>query len=339
MFTVRIEPYGREIHVRPGQNVLDAALAAGLNIPHSCKAGHCGSCRARLRAGEIHYPRGRPAGLMPAEAAQGRVLLCQAEPASDLIVEARLVARAAEVEIKRLPCRIAAKTLLAPDVLRVDLRLPAVESLEFRAGQYLDVLLDDDRRRSFSIASPPHDARTLELHVRRVASGDFTQRLFEELAVGALLRIEAPIGQFAYESGPEPLLLVAGGTGWAPLKSMLRTELETTAAGASARPVHLFWGARNAVDLYEDALLRDWVDAHPRLRYTAVLSEATVTAAPHQRLGWVHEVVLREYAELARCSAWVAGPPALIEAARTAFTAAGLPLAHLRFDSFDYAPR
>ncbi|MEZ5458364.1 MAG: FAD-binding oxidoreductase [Steroidobacteraceae bacterium] len=339
MFTVRIEPHARDIGVRPGQNVLDAALAAGLNIPHSCKAGHCGSCRARLRSGEIRYPRGRPAGLTAAEAAQGRVLLCQAEPETDLVVDARLVARVPDVEIKRLPCRIAAKTLLAPDVLRVDLRLPAVEPLAFRAGQYLDVLLDGDRRRSFSIASPPHDAALLELHVRRVDGGGFTQRLFDELDVGALLRIEAPIGQFAYERSEAPLLLVAGGTGFAPIKSILRTELETGAVGGGTRPVHLFWGARQPVDVYEDSLLRRWADAHPRLRYTAVLSEATTTDAAHQRLGWVHEVVLREYPAIADCDAWVAGPPALIDAARAAFTAAGLPAGRLRFDSFDYAPR
>jgi CDP-4-dehydro-6-deoxyglucose reductase len=179
----------------------------------------------------------------------------------------------------------------------------------------------------------------LELHVRRVAGGGFTQRLFEQLAVGALLRIEAPIGQFAYESGPEPLLLVAGGTGFAPIKSILRTELETTRADAAGRPIHLFWGARHPIDLYEDALLRDWVSAYPRLRYTAVLSEATATTAAHQRLGWVHEVVLAEYADLPRCDAWIAGPPALIEAARVALGKAGLAAERLRFDSFDYAPR
>jgi CDP-4-dehydro-6-deoxyglucose reductase len=339
MFTVRIEPHGREIRVRPEQNVLDAALAAGLNIPHSCKAGHCGSCRARLLAGEIHYPRGRPAGLTANEAARGRVLLCQALARSDLVVETRLVARAPEVEIKRMPCRVAARTLLAPDVLRIDLRLPAAEALEFRPGQYLDVLLDDDRRRSFSIASPPHDAGTLELHVRRVAGGGFTGRLFDELPVGSLLRIEAPIGQFAYEPGPAPLLLVAGGTGFAPIKSILRHELETQPAASAGRPVHLFWGARQAVDVYEDALVQRWAGEHPRLRFTAVLSEAGQAAAPHHRLGLVHECVLREYPDLAGCDAWVAGPPGLVEAVRREFIAAGLPEERLRFDSFDYAAR
>lgn len=339
MFKIRLEPHGREIHVRAEQSVLDAALAAGLNIPHSCKAGHCGSCRARLLAGEIHYPRGRPAGLTAGDAARARVLLCQSLPRSDLVVETRLVTRAPEIEIKRLPCRIAGKTLLAPDVLRVALRLPAVEPLEFRAGQYLDVLLDDDRRRSFSIASPPHDARTLELHVRRVAGGGFTNRLFDGLPVGSLLRIEAPIGQFAYEPAPAPLLLVAGGTGFAPIKSILRHELETRPTASAERPIHLFWGARRAIDVYEDALVQRWVRAHPRLRFTAVLSEALSVDAPHHRLGWVHECVLRVYPSLANCDAWVAGPPELVESARRDFSAAGLPAERLRFDSFDYAAR
>lgn len=339
MFTIRIEPHGREFRARADQNVLEAALGAGLNIPHSCKSGHCGSCRADLRQGEIEYPRGRPLGLTADEAARGRVLLCQAQARTDLVVQTRLVARAQDVEIKRLPCRIAAKRLLAPDVLRVDLRLPAIESFDFRPGQYLDVLLDDDRRRSFSIASPPHDATTLELHVRRVEGGGFTQQLFEALPVGALLRIEAPIGQFAYEPSPAPLLLVAGGTGFAPIKSLLRHELETAPAASAGRPIHLFWGARTAVDLYEDALLQQWQREHPRLAYTAVLSGAGATAVPHQRLGWVHEVVLREYGELARCDAWVAGPPALVEAVRATFPPAGVSADRLRFDSFDYAPR
>ncbi len=339
MFTVRIEPLGREIRAHPEQSVLEAALAAGLNIPHSCKSGHCGSCRARLLAGEIHYPRGRPLGLTAHDTARGRVLLCQARACADLVVETRLVARVPEVEIRRLPCRIEAKTLLAPDVLRVDLRLPAVEPLEFRPGQYLDVLLEDGRRRSFSIASPPHAARTLELHVRRTWGRGFTARLFDDVPVGALLRIEAPIGQFAYAPGPAPLLLVAGGTGFAPIKSILRHELETRPAASAARPIHLFWGARQAVDVYEEALVQRWVHEHPRLRFTAVLSAAERSAAPHRRLGWVHECVLREYAELRRCDAWIAGPPELIEAARRDFAAAGLPQERLRFDSFDYAAR
>ncbi len=175
--SVRVEPMGRTLQVQSAQPVLEAALRAGLNLPHSCKSGHCGSCRARLVNGAIHYPNGRPLGLSAAEEASGFVLLCQARADTDLVVEARQIANVADVEIKTLPCRIERLTHLAPDVMQVMLRLPAVEPLRFQPGQYLDVLLDD-RRRSFSIASPPHDSNLIELHVRRVPGGGFTERIF-----------------------------------------------------------------------------------------------------------------------------------------------------------------
>jgi CDP-4-dehydro-6-deoxyglucose reductase len=336
-FSVRIEPHGRRIVVAEDRAVLDAALAAGLNLPHSCKSGHCASCRARLRSGEIHYPNGRTAGLTAAEAAQGDILLCQARPRSDLVLDVRLVANASEVEIKTLPCRIAKLTRLAPDVMQVFLRLPAVESLRFQPGQYLDVLLDGGRRRSFSIANPPHDAELLELHVRRVPGGDFTEALFERLQSGALLRIEGPIGQFIYRANAAPALMIAGGTGFAPLKSMLRHVLESD----SAREIHFYWGARQPPDLYEESLVLDWARAHPQLKFTAVLSEASAGApvAAHHRQGWVLEAVLADHPSLDRFDVYTAGPPALVEAIRATFPARGVSEARLHFDSFDYAPR
>ena len=166
--SVRIEPHGRVLRVGAGTPILEAALAAGLNLPHSCKTGHCASCRARLLKGEVRYAGPRPLGVSAEEERQGYVLLCQARPRSDVTVEARFIASVAEVEIKTLPCRIARLLPLAPDVMQLWLRLPSVERLPFHAGQYLDVLLEGGRRRSFSIASPPHDSALLELHVRRV---------------------------------------------------------------------------------------------------------------------------------------------------------------------------
>ena len=157
-FDVRIDPYSRHIRVRAGQPVLEAALEAGLNLPHSCRSGHCGSCRAQLLAGEISYPNGRPLGLAESEESLGQILLCQARARSDLRIEARLIGRTGEVEVRTLPCRIEAMHRLADDVMQVLLRLPSVERLEFQPGQYLDVLLEGGRRRSFSIATPPHAA-------------------------------------------------------------------------------------------------------------------------------------------------------------------------------------
>jgi len=334
---VRIEPHGRTIPVAPGQSVLDAALAAGLNLPHSCKSGHCGSCRARLCEGEIEYPLGAPAGLSAEEMRSGFVLLCQARPQTDLRVEARLIANVADVEIKTLPCRIARITPLAPDVMQLYLRLPAVESLRFQAVQYLDVLLEGGRRRSFSIASPPHDSGQLELHVRKVSGGGFTQRLFTAPAVGALLQIEGPIGQFVYRNGSGPLLMIAGGTGFAPLKSMLRHVLEGGEID-SEREIHLYWGARGPQDVYEDALVLEWARRHRRLRFNVVLSQAERVSAAHHRLGWVHEAVLADHPDLKAFEIYAAGPPALVEAVRAIFPRHGARPERLYFDSFDYAP-
>lgn len=333
-YTVRIEPHGRLIRVQAARPVLEGALAAGLNLPHSCKSGHCGSCRARLRTGEIEYPNGRPAGITAQEAQAGNILLCQARALTDLVVEARLIASVEEVDIKTLPCRIARMRPLAPDVLQVFLRLPAVESLRFQPGQYLDVLLDGDRRRSFSMASPPHDNELVELHVRRVEGGGFTTRLFNETGAGSLLRIEGPLGQFVYRPGPAPLLMIAGGTGFAPLKSMLRHVLE----GGIDRRIHLYWGARQARDVYEENLVLDWTRRYPQLRFTAVLSEAAGINAAHHRLGWVHEAVLADHPGLEPFDVYAAGPPALIEAIRASFPGRGARLERLYFDSFDYAP-
>jgi CDP-4-dehydro-6-deoxyglucose reductase, E3 len=361
--SVRIEPHARTVRVSAAQPVLEAALAAGLNLPHSCKSGHCGSCRARLVAGEIRYPNGPPLGITAAEVAMGHVLLCQARARSDLIIEARLVAGVADVEIKTLPCRIARLRPLAPDVMQVMLRPPTVERLRFQAGQYLDVLLPGGRRRSFSIASPPHDSALLELHMRRVSGGGFTERLFggtagasagsrpgapspcdgppdgapgghTALAEGSLLHIEGPVGQFSYRDSAAPALMIAGGTGFAPLKSMLRHVLET----GIRRDIHLYWGARRAHDLYEAQRVIEWARRHPQLRFTAVLSEAPAVEAAHARTGLVHEAVLADHADLAAFEVYAAGPPAMIEAIRACFPRQGLRAERLYFDSFDYAP-
>jgi len=333
-YSVRIEPHGRTLRVSPDTPVLEAALSAGLNLPHSCKSGHCASCRAQLKQGEIRYPSGRPIGITEQEEREGKVLLCQARPTSDLVIEARLIARVSEVEIKTLPCRVARLVALAPDVMQVFLRLPAVESLPFQPGQYLDFLVEDGRRRSFSIASPPHDSDLIELHVRKVKGGGFTERLFGHVGTGALLRVEGPMGQFVYRAGSTPIVMIAGGTGFAPLKAMLRHILEK----GPMRDVHLYWGARQPIDVYEEALVLQWQREHPRLKFTVVLSEASSADAAHRRLGWVHEAVLQDYPRLDALDVYTAGPPALIEAIRASFPQRGLTADRLHFDSFDYAP-
>lgn len=323
---------GTAFSVAPGQSILEAALAAGLNLPHSCKGGSCGSCRARLIDGLIDYPHGRPLGLSDAESADGEILLCQARARTDLLVEARATRTAGDAAVKRLPCRIERVEQAAHDVVKLFLRLPAAEDFSFEPGQYLDVMLPGGRRRSFSIASPPHDARPLELHVRRVEGGEFTEKTFGDSVRNTLLTVEGPLGQFVYRSSQAPMLLIGGGTGLAPLNSMIRHVLENRLP----RELRLYWGVRGARDLYADAALRELAHRAGTLRYVPVLSEPE--PGWNGRTGLVHEAALNDSADLAACDVYAAGPPAMVAAVRRGIAARGLPETRLYFDSFDYAP-
>jgi CDP-4-dehydro-6-deoxyglucose reductase len=332
---IRLSKSNTAFSIAPNQSLLDAALAASLNLPHSCKGGNCGSCRARLLQGEIYYPNGPPLGLSEAEAAEGFVLMCQARARSDLWLETYEITAPDQALIKRLPARVERAVLLSHDVMGLYLRLPAAEAFPFEAGQYIDVMLPGGRRRSFSIASPPHDSRLLELHVRRVAGGEFSAPLFDAGARSALLNIEGPLGQFTYRPGGEPMLLVGGGTGLAPLLSILRHVAES----GIERDVTLYWGVRSERDLYADAMLEKLARtaaSAARLRYVPVLSEPS--PAWKGARGWVHEAVLEEIGDLEKYAVYAAGPPAMIEAVRREFGLRGVAPSRLFFDSFDYSP-
>jgi len=349
--------------VAPDQSLLDAALGASLNLPHSCKSGNCGSCRARLLQGEIHYPNGPPLGLSETEIADGFVLLCQARARSDLRIETYEITTPDQARIKRLPARIERALPLSHDVMGLSLRLPAAETFRFEAGQYIDIMLTGGRRRSFSIVSPPHDARLLELHVRRAAGGEFSDRLFDQDPRNALLTIEGPLGQFVYrprvatpgsvtpdvptpgtltpgtpKPGVAPMLLVGGGTGLAPLFSILRHVVEN----GIERDMTIYWGVRSERDLYAHAALEDLAQRCPadgrpaRLRYVPVLSEPS----PDWRgsRGLVHEAVMKDIDDLEEYDVYAAGPPAMIAAVRSEFGRRGVAADRLFFDSFDYAP-
>ena len=331
---VTLIPTGQAFAVEPGETILGAALRAGLNLPHSCKGGHCASCRARVLEGTVDYAGETPVGITPEEVRDGFVLLCQARALTDLRIETREVRPAPDVEVKSLPCRIERLDRLADDVMSVVLRLPAVEELHYRAGQYLDVMLSEGRRRSFSIASAPGDGRNLELHVRRASSSGFTAQLFESLRPGTLLRIEGPLGQFWLRAeSPRSPLMIGGGTGYAPLRAMLRQLVAT----GDRRPVTLYWGARDRDGLYEHAWLEDLARRRPGFSYRPVLSGDTA-AGTGFRHGLVHEAALAEHPDLSGFDVYASGPPAMIEAIRHDFTARGLPREQLFFDSFDYAP-
>jgi CDP-4-dehydro-6-deoxyglucose reductase len=333
---ITLVPTRQTFAAETGETVLDAALRAGLNLPHSCKGGHCGSCRARVLRGRFVYPRGRTAGLTEDEEAEGYALLCAAHASTDLEVETREIRPAPDVEVKSLPCRIERLTRIAGDVMSVALRLPAVEEFHFRPGQYLDVMLGGGRRRSFSIASAPSDGRELELHVRRASSTGFTGQVFDAMTAGTLLRIEGPLGQFWLRgASPRPPIMIGGGTGYAPLRAMLRQLI----ADGDRRTLALYWGSRTEADLYEHEWLRALERERPGFSYRPVLSEpAPQDSGWRGRTGLVHAAVLADHPDLSEFDVYASGPPAMIESIRADFAAHGLPREQLFFDSFDYAP-
>lgn len=329
---VRLVPSGHQLQVDDGETVLDAALRQHIGLPYGCRNGQCGSCAARLLSGQVGYPEGPPAGLEGLR--QDTCLTCQARPLTDLQLEVREAASAAEIEPRILPVRVDRIEHLAHDVIRLYLKLPETQRLQFLAGQYLDFLLADGKRRAFSIANAPHDDALIELHIRHVDGGKFTDWAFTQMREKAILRINAPLGTFTLdEVSDRPLLFVGGGTGFAPLKGQIEHAFHT----GVTRPMELYWGVRARRDLYLPDLPVNWQREHANFRFQPVLSEPD-SDWPGRR-GWVHDAVLADHPALSAFDVYMAGPPPMISAARDAFLAAGLPQGRLFYDSFDYGAK
>jgi CDP-4-dehydro-6-deoxyglucose reductase len=330
---VTLAASGKRFEVREGETVLEAAQRAGLALSYSCLAGVCGSCKATLLEGRCAYPRNPPAALSAAERAHDAVLLCQAVPETDLTIAAREVASVEDLPRRIVEARVLEKQPLAPDMIR--LRLQTTPRLRWLPGQYIDVLLEDGRRRAFSIALAPHLGPLLELHVRHIAGGGFTSFVFDELKPGGTLRIEGPLGTFVpREDSERPMILMAGGAGFAPIKALVEHFLHLS----TRRAIHLYWGARSAADLYLRELPEQWARQAERLDWQAVLSDPESAQDANLRAGLVHEAVLEDRPDLSGFDVYMSGPPAMIDAGRRAFVEAGLPEDRLYYDSFDYAP-
>lgn len=330
MFTVRIEPSGHSFSVARGETILDAALRHNVGLPYGCRNGRCGSCMATLVEGDVGYPDENIVALEGAAA--DACLVCQAIPASDLVLEVREVESAAEIEVRTLPCRVARIESLAHDVMRLWLKLPENQRLQFLAGQYLDFILPGGHRRAFSIANAPHDDDFIELHIRHVAGGEFTDQVFSGMREKTILRIEAPLGTFVLrEQSPRPILFMGGGTGFAPLKGMIEHALYV----GIERPMWLYWGVRARRDLYLPELPRQWGREHPDFHFVPVLSEPD--ADWEGRRGFVHEAVVQDHPDIGRFDIYMAGPPVMVEAGRVAFSAAGATMDHMFSDAFEYA--
>ena len=332
-YKVTILPSNHEYELAENETVLDGALRNGIMFPYSCRGGSCGTCFGKVLSGEIDFPDGLPLGLMASDRELGQALFCCATAKTDITIDVREVRSRDEIRVKTLPAQVKHLEKLAPDVMLVRLRLPASESLAFRAGQYIDFLLRNNKRRSFSIASAPVNDEFIELHIRLVEGGEFTEMVFNKFQIKSLVRIEAPLGEFYIrEASNRPIILIAGGTGFAPIKAMieqLKSEQDT-------RPIHLYWGARSLVDLYQRKLAESWVFAGG-FKFTPVLSQANEADRWQGRSGYVHEAVAADYPDLSGFDVYLAGPPQMIVAAQAQFLSQGLPREQLFSDSFEYS--
>jgi len=330
---VRVQPSDHEFTVKTGESVLDAALRQGVMLPYGCRNGTCGSCKGKVVTGQVIYESPTPA-LSGADQDAGLALFCQARPRGDLTIEARETT-VQDFQVKKLPARVAKKESLAPDVIRLFLKLPAAQRLQFLAGQYIDFLLPDGRHRSFSLANAPHDDEYIELHIRHVEKGEFTEYVFDYMKEKSMVRIEGPHGDFYLrEDSPRPMLFVAGGTGFAPIKGII----EHAFAAGETRPMHLYWGARAKVDLYLDSLPQQWLREYANFQYTTVLSAPAAEDHWQGHTGFVHEVMVTDYPDLSGYDVYAAGPPAMVRATRDACVANGLPPEQFFSDPFEFAP-
>jgi len=332
--TVRLEPSGHTFQVAPGETLLEAALRQNIGLPYGCRNGACGACKGILRSGELQYGDYQERALHEHEKAAGKALTCCTRPLTDVVFEVRELTGAKDLAIRTLPCRVEKVEKPAEDVAIISLKLPTGERLQFLAGQYIDILMRDGKRRSFSLANAPHDDAFLRLHVRKTPGGAFSKYVFEEMRERAILRFEGPLGTFYLrEDSDKPFIFVAGGTGFAPVKA----QIEHLFHKGDDRPMVLYWGARAKKDLYLPELPMKWQAEHPNFSYIPVLSDAVPEDGWNGRTGFVHQAVLDDFADLSGYQLYVCGGPAMVDAARKSFTETrGLSPDGFFSDSFTY---
>lgn len=327
---ITIHPSGHVFNAQEGETVLEAALREGYRLPYGCRNGACGSCKGKVIAGTVDHGKAQDSVLSASDRTLGAALFCQARPLSDLVIECREIGAVKDIPVKILPCRVQTLEKLAPDVMRIRLKLPAAERLQFLAGQYIDILLKDGTRRSLSLANPPHDDGLLELHMRNYG-GPFSSHVFSRMKEKDILRFEGPLGSFYLrEDSDKPVVLVAGGTGFAPIKAIIEHAIHH----GIKRPLTLYRGARQAADLYLNELPEGWQREHG-VTYVPVLSDVAPDASWSGRRGLVHRAVMEDLPDLSGFDVYACGAPAMIDAARRDFSAlCGLPESSFYADAF-----
>jgi CDP-4-dehydro-6-deoxyglucose reductase len=335
-FKVTLQPSGHSYSASAEETVLQAALDAGLSIPYGCRNGACGTCKSKVVSGQVAIGAVQEHALPAADMAAGFTLTCCAKPLSDITIEVREVVSQRDIPVRTMPCRVHELRKVAADVIIMRLKLPANERLQFIAGQYIEFLFQDGKRRAFSLANAPHQDDLLELHLRLIPGGSFTEYAFSAMKERDILRFEGPLGTFRlHEDSTKPMILLAGGTGFAPIKALIEHAIHNRIA----RPMKLYWGAKCRDGLYLPELPQQWVAAHPHIAYVPVLSEPAPGDAWTGRTGLVHQAVLEDIADLTRYQVYACGAPVMIEAAQRDFTTRGLPADEFYSDIFSYAAK
>ena len=336
--SIKLTPSNHSFTVEKDETILAAALRQGINLPYGCRSGNCGTCKSHLVEGNIHYNLDNLC-LIEEEKRNNIILLCQANADSDLVIEAQVIPDNEEVSIKKLPCRVNQKKMLCHDVISLRLKLPTMEKFNYYAGQYIDILLPDGRHRSFSIANAPHNTEELELHIRVVEGGEFTNSIVNDIEEKSILRIEGPHGQFyLHEESDRDIIFMAGGTGFAPIKGIIEYAIMHNIK----RQMYLYWGVRSKQDLYMHELAKLWARDFEHIHYIPVLSnpedsDSTDSDNEDFRSGYVHEAIAKDFPnDLARFDIYASGPPAMVEAGKIVFELNRLPAEQYFSDAFEF---
>jgi CDP-4-dehydro-6-deoxyglucose reductase, E3 len=333
---ITIKPSGHTFVAQPEETVLQAALREGFPLPYGCRNGACGTCKGKIVQGAVDFGNYAESALTEAEKQAGMALFCCAVPLSELVIECREIGAIKDIKVKTLPCRVQKLERVAPDVMIIYLKLPANERLQFLAGQYIDILMKDGKRRSFSLANAPHDDELLQLHVRNYAGGTFAEHVFTRMKERDILRFEGPFGTFFLrEDSDKPIIFIASGTGFAPVKSILEHVFRDRNPRSSARKMKLYWGNRTRADLYMPDLPEGWQRQHDNFAFIPVLSDASPNDNWDGRTGFVHQAVLQDFDDLSEFQVYACGAPAMVEAAHRDLTSLrGLPEDEFFSDAF-----
>lgn len=312
-FQISIQPSGRSFTVEPGEAMLAAGIRQGIGLPYGCKDGACGSCKCKKLSGTVVHGPHQAKALSVDEEAQGYVLTCCGVPQSDVLLESRQVTEAGAFPIRKMPSRVAAMERKSHDVILLRLQLPANDPFSYRPGQYVEFLLRDGSRRSYSMANAPHTGPALELHIRHMPGGKFTDHVFGTMKEKEIQRIEGPFGSFFLrEDSDKPIVLLASGTGFAPIKALI----EHMQFQGIQRPATLYWGGRRPEDLYMDDWVRARLQEMPHLRYVPVISDALPEDHWTGRTGFVHRAVLEDLPDLSGYQVYACGAPIVVDSAR-----------------------